>query len=182
MANGDLGGKYEPQWPGLFENYAKKYAAANHWRVKHLCDEVEDTAQQCAVVFVWCSKHHQATNDAQFMQFFKHVLFTAFVDLARINKSHARLRELSVPYDPFMDNRADYSHGPLAAALAEATTELQQAMEVIGTAPRELLELLLPDQIANYGQAKEAELSRLWCEYSGIGMRDDLISELRMRL
>lgn len=174
---------YQPQWQGVFENYARKYAAANHWRVKHICDEVEDTIQQCAVVWLWCCKHQRCTNDGEFMKFYQRVLFNAFVDLTRISRGRAKIQALSVPFDPKRHGQIAYSDGPLAVTLAEASDELQQAIGMLTTAPPDLLQLLLPDQILQYGADKQAELSRSWCRFARTtAVRDDLLSELRMRL
>jgi DNA-directed RNA polymerase specialized sigma24 family protein len=170
---------FQPRWPGACENYARKFVANNHWRVRAIL-EPEDALQECAVVFCRCAKLYagRIDNPAWFMAVFKTALLHYFTSLARINQRQLRVRaaiaeqaRLTPAYVP--------ASGPLAAAMAEASAELRQVLEAVVRAPQELLELLLPKP-GKRSPAAEAAISRSWCRLVRTGtVRDDLIGELK---
>lgn len=171
---------FRPQWQGQCEAYARIFARDNHHRVRHLCYDREDTFQYCAMVWAWCCKVHDDRVDSQarFMAFFQKVLENEFKDLVRLSKAQKRTAETE-PFDVERHQLSELPTAPLLASLTEASRDLRQVLEVIGTAPSDLLQLLLPDRLPR----DEASLSRSWCRLARTAtVRNDLLSELRMRI
>lgn len=183
MAGDDLiDGKFRPQWQGAVVGYARKFAKANHWRVRLVCDEPEDTFQQCAVVFAYLSKIYgdKIDDPALFQELYQRSLHNAFISLARTNQRRARVIMALEQLAPVPD--IEPPSAPLLTALTEASTELRQVLEVIYSAPTELLQLLLPDRPPRAVHDQHT-LSRTWCRIARTSeVRDDLLDELRMRL
>jgi hypothetical protein len=166
---------YQPQWRGVFENYARQFAHDNHWRVRNIVGGLDDAVQECAVVFCHCCKLYgdAVDNPAWFMALFKRSLANRFVSLARAEERYCRFIAQQQPLDEIEPATA-----PFVAKLAGMSRELQQVLQAIGTAPRQLLQLLLPDW--PFSAADEIRVSRSWCRLARTAtVRDDLVRELR---
>ena len=175
-----------PQWIGEVAGYAKKFAAANHWKVRHDFPDLDDLVQECAWMFARCVRHFRplaqgsdADNRALFMAFYKRCLDRYLVRLQRVDYRH-RLATRAATLQPRLpETFVEFPEGPLNAALASASRELRQVLHAIDTAPPGLLGLLLHDFLPNDPQYCRV-VSRSWCRLARAGtVRNDLVGELR---
>ena len=171
---------YRPQWQTV-ERYAYRFAAANHWRVKHVLDDPEDVLQECAVIFCkLCQIYGDTVDDPRwFMSLYKTALGRYFTSLARINKRRAA--NLAAAYEAQMIAPLHEEPSEFYAALATASDELQAVLRVIAVAPRDLLDLFLPSTPqSRWVPETEMKISRSWCRLAQLAkIREDLVSELR---
>ena len=170
-----------PQWKGTFERYAWRFAAANHWRVSLVCDDLEDCVAECSVIFCKLCQIYGDTvdNPKWFMALYKQALGRYFVSLARIHKRRAAALEAAQDARSIAPAYEEPVH--LSAKLAGASRELRQVLEVIAMAPADLLDMLLPTPQYRFSCSAEQQISRSWCRLAQVGdtVRDDLVVELR---
>lgn len=136
------------QWEGAFENYARKFVRANHWRVAHLWGGPDDALQQAALVFSKCRAKYAPEGvyeQKHMMALFKTALSCHW------NKHARRDGNFRIGNDaealarmPEWQEGREYNAGPLAVLLGSASAEARQVMGMIFQAPSEVLQLLLP--------------------------------------
>jgi hypothetical protein len=159
-----------PEWPGTFENYARKDTKRNFWRVKHVCGSEEDALQECGVTFAKVRRRYTGkVHDARhWMALYKTALSRQWDDLANREK---RLRALSLP-EP---EAVEPSYAPLAAYWHSASDELRCAIAHVVNAPAEVLDIIFADR-------SPTAINRRWRRFARIRGTPDLVGELRNML
>lgn len=160
------------EWPGVFENYSRKWVNWQHWRVAATLGSKEDALQECALIFVRCFNHYCWTvdNPAWFMSLFKLALVNDWNTLA------AKDGKFRSTEPPEMSERVEPATGLLAARFADASDELQVVLAMIADAPADLLGIL-------FSSNSPTLTNRKLCRFAGIKYRSvDLCGELRALL
>ena len=138
--------KWRPdyQWGGVFEKWARGWVERNFWRVQHHFLDKEDALQECASTFVYCLNHYKGPPDQPklMMAYFKMAVSRDWHTYAT---KATRIRELPIPEEA---ERVDFSHGPLAAALANASSDLKDFLRTVENAPADFLKLILTDELS----------------------------------
>jgi hypothetical protein len=170
-------GTFRPRWNGPCEAFAKRFVAANLWRVQALLDK-DEAIQECAVIFARCCRLYEGKvdNPAWFMSLFTRALSRDFHTLSNKNAKAVAARQAA------KRNRhpiiAELQDGPVYTALCHASEDLRQVFIVLAAAPQELLGLML-----GYPVKDEGAWSRSMCRLARTeNVRSDLISELRLLL
>jgi hypothetical protein len=101
-------------------------------------------------------------------------LTNQFTALARAQRCHRNVMQQAVE-----EARRTPVSTPPATALAAASPELRQVLQLLDRAPSPLLAMMLPEPQSHMTQDTEARISRSWCRLAGIAVREDLVSELR---
>lgn len=173
---------FVPVWPGVFENWAKKYVYQNGWRVKPMLD-FEEATQECALVFAKCIKAYsrktsdgkwgQVNNPKWFMALFQTSVHNHFSTLASKNMKIE-------PPDPSMlpeswTNAVELPQTDLSISLLSASDELKQVWRTICNAPNDYLALLLE-------KAGEQAWNNRICRLCGIKPTYNVLRELKTLL
>lgn len=118
------------------------------WRVKHIWGSDEDALQQCALTYSKCLYMYgeKARNAAHFMALYKTAITNHWNKFSVKDGRYREVHVASTVDDAGMVawQDTDYSAGPMAAALAGASEELQSVLAKIFSAPSEVLSALLP--------------------------------------
>jgi len=130
---------FTPQWR-IVERYAQRWAATKHWRVKLICDDVDDALGECMFVYAKCARIYtgKVDNPAWFMALYKRALANYWVYLQRHNRYRARGLEAIRKATLWAPQRSE----PAIAVLFTALTEVQFKHQLRGQSS-DVLELLL---------------------------------------
>jgi hypothetical protein len=167
---------YMPEWQGVFEATARKTARENYWRVRYIMTE-DDAVQCCAEAFTRCLRYCQARggridSDRWFMGIFKLAMHN---EIHYYAKECGHVREADAHWAAEEESRSsniDENTGPLSVALSQASSELQDVMRAVASAPVDLLSLLLEE-------ASDTRWSRRLCRLCGIRLNESIVAELR---
>ncbi|MBO0736426.1 MAG: hypothetical protein J2P48_07640 [Alphaproteobacteria bacterium] len=169
------------RWEGAFQNYARKFVAANHWRVRRVLPEPADALQEAAAIYARCRAYYPHVDRRPWMMaIFKRALVNDFTSLARKDRQMQELdAALAVRHQTAP---LEWPAGPLAVDLARASPELRAVLALICDGPQALREMLLPDY-RGANRRSPATVSRSWCRLARVGrVRDDLLAELQSLL
>jgi hypothetical protein len=125
-----------PEFYGsVFEGYATNYVHRNFWRVAASALDFEEAMAEACYCYYDCRMRYGRTTNsaAQFMSLFKRALSIWFTDWSNWDtRQRAVLPTKDI--EPSISGNAT-----LAAALAHASKELSQVLNLILTAPADLL-------------------------------------------
>ena len=163
--------RIEFRWEGVFENYARSFVHRNFWRVREQFCSEEDALQECALVFADCLNRYAAKVDEPkwMMALFKRCLMSHWH-----TNSVYDTRKRSIPI-PEESEQLDFNQGPLAVALADASDEVKQFLQVMQSAPSDFLNLIFADE-------NVAALNQRIKRLCGIDKAVDIVAELRALL
>lgn len=170
------------RWEGVFENWSKQWVRKHGWRTRQLWGSDEDALQQCALTFAKCLDRYAAKVDkpAHLMALYKTAVANHWHKHAVFD---GRYRQLHHPENleaapEGIARRASitFNDGPLAAAMAGASQELQQVLRMIAQAPDEVLRILLPTD----GETPDLDvLNRRFRRWFGLPAKAEVATELK---
>jgi hypothetical protein len=170
---------YCPQWAGSFEGWSRRFVTNNYWRVENRCGSPEDALQECALIFAKCAtmyryvvsdpKHNKGNPNAWFMAIYKRSIVNrwcklslddraqkeTFVASTDDTKGRAEFNDWLVYFE--VVKQAVYNEGPMQVAIAKSSPALRKIMQVMLTAPPEVLDHMLehyPDMEATNRRLK----------------------------
>ncbi len=137
--------KLHPKWGGVFEGWSRNYVRMNFWRIRKLFLDQEDAMQECALIFVRTYRHYEGVyqNDAHLMALYKTSVMREFIQFAEFDK---KLRDAEANADA--EEHVEEASGPLAVMIAQSSSELQQVLSMLATAPAEVLHDIFADGLA----------------------------------
>lgn len=134
-----------PQWPGSVEGFVVNYLKANYWRVESTMS-YDDAMQEAHVVFLRCKRKYSVEEPKHFMALFKTSLVRVFADLSKLDSEIRAMVSLqqedeggeSIVFEAVgdLDN-----NGGIIVALDQAPSEIKEVLQLLLTAPLEILEL-----------------------------------------
>ncbi len=148
------------EWAGAYEKWAVNFVKKNAWRVCNILYSQEDCVQHCALVFSRCLAKYGAGVDApHFMSLFQSAVFNEWTSLSLRNSRKLPLAEFALEdFDCVDAATPDNAH--LSYMLRQAPKELLQVLEVLFSAPREVLEALTA--------SSSGEEDALLCQLAGV--------------
>jgi hypothetical protein len=138
---------YKPEWPGVFEAYSRAWVGKHYWRVKHTLGTETDALQECALVWAKCAGAYtgKVDNPAWFMGLYKSALARHWHTLSTKDSQSPERHAADHPLTTPEEREAMFGHSPdgpcgmLAAAIAGASQEVRDVLDLLATAPVEVL-------------------------------------------
>lgn len=128
------------EWKGSpFCGWAHNFCHKNAWRVKNYVGDYEDCMAECALVYTQVRHRYGAdiVSPQQFMSLFRVCVMSHFNTLAnKDTQFRIGLENLEKP------NLAIQQEGSVLVALREASTELQDVMQLLINAPQEIMDIV----------------------------------------
>jgi hypothetical protein len=157
--------RWQPEWTGVYENYARAFVRKHHWRVRNIIATQDDYMQECAMVFAYCkdkyvtnpdpsAKYGRVDTPQWFMSIYQRALLTHrtraqerdihYRDVVDTTASTMRESSDGNAVD-IRDNTADpaSNEGVMVAALKQASAEVLDVIAVLASAPEETIKMLL---------------------------------------
>ena len=171
MVNLDRRSILEP-WPGPWAKWASVYVTRQGWRVTETLGGYEDAMAECALMWCKCRRCYGATvdNPAWFMRMYQMTVISQFTDLS--NKNTHQIMAKDVAAVVMLDHH-NLHEAELSLRLRGVSSELQQVLDVLFNAPKEIL-----DEIINPSWPMK-RIFRAIADHCGIQKSNALMVELR---